>query len=414
MFLIRNAFCIFAENNTTMESIYKNYNRLIDATNSHHFRYLYKDIEWSNRLIGITGARGTGKTTMILQHIKSTFSDRSKALYVSLDNIWFTKNSLIDLADRFYAYGGTHLFIDEVHRYPNWSIEIKNIYDSYPDLSVVFTGSSILEIYKSNADLSRRAISYHLSGLSFREYLNFELDLDFQPYTLEQILANHQNIVSEVVSKIKVLPQFDNYLQWGYYPFYKESVNSYGARLQNVVNIILENDLPSVEKIEYNTIIKIKKMLVILSSLVPYTPNLTSLSAEIETNRASTIKYLGFLHKAGLIRMLQGEGCGMSLMNKPEKIYLDNSNIIYALSIANVNMGNIRETFFANQCSVLHKVTASKKGDFIVADRYTFEVGGKSKSYKQIKDLADSFIAMGDVEYGFGNKIPLWLFGFMY
>lgn len=396
------------------EMLFQNYIRLLDATNTRYFRYLYKEIDWNNRLIGITGSRGTGKTTMILQHIKNSFTDRRKALYVSLDNIWFTKNSLLELADRFHAYGGTHLFVDEVHRYPNWSIEIKNIYDSYPALHIVFTGSSILEIYKSNADLSRRAITYHLLGLSFREFLNFEMNKEFPVYVLEEILSNHQNIVSEIITKIKVLPEFKKYLEYGYYPFYKEGLKSYSLRLQNIVNTILENDLPSVESVEYSTILKIKKMLMIISSLVPYSPNLTALSSEIETNRTSAIRYLGYLQKAGLIRMLPAQGGGMSLMNKPEKIYLDNTNLIHSLAVANVNGGNERETFFANQCAANYKISASKQGDFMIDNKYIFEVGGRNKTFKQIKDIKDSFVVMDDIESGFGNKIPLWLFGFTY
>lgn len=397
-----------------VDVLFQNYTRLLDATDSEYYRYLYKEVDWDNRLIGITGSRGTGKTTMLLQHIKATFTDRGKALYVSLDNIWFTKNSLLELADEFHAFGGTHLFIDEVHRYPSWSIEIKNIYDSYPALHIVFTGSSILEIYKSNADLSRRAISYHLYGLSFREFLNFETNLDFPIFALDEILDNHMNIVSEITTKLKVLPLLGKYFEYGYYPFYKEGLKSYGTRLQNVVNIILDNDLPSVEDIEYPTIIKIKKMLMIIASLVPYSPNLTTLSSAIETNRASAIKYLGYLQKAGLIKMLLSSGSGMSLMNKPEKIYLDNTNLIYALAVSNINEGNARETFFVNQCAVNYRITASKQGDFIVDDKYTFEVGGKSKSFAQIKNIENSFIAMDGIETGFGNKIPLWLFGFTY
>ncbi len=397
-----------------METLFKNHIRLISATKTTYFRYLYKDIDWSNRLIGITGARGTGKTTMILQHIKSTFKDMNKALYISLDNIYFTKNSLVDLAERFNAYSGTHLFIDEVHRYPNWSIEIKNIYDSFPDMNIVFTGSSILEIYKSNADLSRRAISYNLAGLSFREYLNFENNCDFKTYSLSEILENHLNIAAEITTRIKILPQIEEYLQRGVYPFYKENPASYHARLQSVVNTILENDLPSVEKVEYNTIIKIKKLLVILSSLVPYTPNIQSLSKEIESNRAQTIKYLGYLQRAGLIRLLDSEGKGMSRMTKPEKVFLDNTNILYSLCDSNVNNGTIRETFFVNQTSAVHSVAVSKQGDFLLDGKFTFEVGGKGKSFKQIKDIENSYIAMADIETGFGNKIPLWLFGFLY
>lgn len=350
----------------------------------------------------------------MLQHIKATFKDRRKALYISLDNIWFTRNSLLELANQFYAFGGTHLFIDEVNRYPNWAIEIKNIYDSYPALHIAFTGSSILEIYKSNADLSRRAISYHLYGLSFREYLNFETGSEYPVRTLDEIIEDHLNIAAEITSKIKILPEFKSYLEHGYYPFYKEGVKSYPMRLQNAVNTILDNDLPSVEKVEYSTILKIKKLLMIASSLVPFAPNLTSLSAEIESNRTSTIKYLSFLQKAGLIKMLLPPGKGMSLMNKPEKIYLDNTNLIYTLALSDVNEGNVRETFFASQCSVNHKMTASRQGDFVIDDQYTFEVGGKNKTFAQIKNIQQSYIATDGIETGFGNKIPLWLLGFIY
>lgn len=413
--MVRFAIFAFERNQFIMEEIlYQNYIRLLDATDSHYYRYLYNEIDWNNRLLAITGARGTGKTTMMLQHIKATFKDRKKALYVSLDNIWFTGNRLSELANQFHAFGGTHLFLDEVHRYPNWAIEIKNIYDSYPALHIAFTGSSILEIYKSNADLSRRAVSYHLYGLSFREYLNLENNTDYPVLTLEEIIENHMNIAADITSKIKILPEFKKYQEHGYYPFYKEGVKSYSMRLLNTVNTILDNDLPSVEKVEYPTILKIKKLLMIVSSLVPFVPNLTALSAEIETNRASIIKYLSFLQKAGLIKMLLPPGNGMSLMNKPEKIYLDNTNLIYALALSTINEGNARETFFANQCAVNHKIAASKQGDFVLDDKYIFEIGGKNKSFAQIKNIEQSYIAMDSIETGFGNKIPLWLFGFIY
>jgi predicted AAA+ superfamily ATPase len=396
------------------EVLYRIYVRLLDAVNLEYKRYLYHEINWNDRLIGITGPRGTGKTTMILQRIKESFLDRRQAIYVSLDNIWFTKHSISDLVEQFHAFGGTHLFLDEVHRYPNWSIEIKNIYDSFPSLHIVFTGSSILEIYKSNADLSRRAITYHLHGLSFREFLNFESGEEIGVISLEEILNDHMNIVSGIISKTKILPEFKKYLEFGYYPFYKEGINPYGQRLQNIVNTILDNDLPSVENIEYPTILKIKKMLMIISSLVPFSPNIASLSAEIETNRASAIKFLGFLQKAGLIRLLLSPHGGMSLMNKPEKIYLDNTNLIHALATSTINEGNARETFFVNQCAVNHKITSAKSADFVIDDRYTIEVGGKGKSFDQIKNTDFSYIAMDGIESGYGNKIPLWLFGFMY
>jgi predicted AAA+ superfamily ATPase len=397
-----------------MDSLFQNYTRILNAVNSVFHRYLYNEIDWNNRLIGITGARGTGKTTMILQHIKENFTDISKALYVSLDNIWFTKNSLLDLVNRFQAYGGTHIFLDEVHRYPTWSVEIKNIYDSYPDLHIVFTGSSILEIYKSNADLSRRAISYHLHGLSFREFLLFEKNFEIDVLSLDDILNNHQVIASNIISQIKILPEFKKYLEYGYYPFYKEDLKSYPIRLQNVVNTILENDLPAVEKVEYITIQKIKKMLMIISSLVPFSPNVTKLSGEIESNRVLTVKYIGYLEKAGLIKAYLSSQKGMSLMNKPDKIYLDNTNLLYALASSNVNEGNIRETFFANQVSVTNTLNTSKHGDFLVNDKYIFEIGGPTKSFDQIKALTNAFVVADETETGFGNKIPLWLLGLLY
>ena len=397
-----------------METLIQNYIRLIDSTPTTFNRYLYESIDWQDRLIGITGARGTGKTTLLLQHIKNTFPDRSKAIYVSLDNLWFTKNTLKDFVYQFYTYGGTHLFLDEVHRYPNWSIEIKNIYDSYPDIHIVFTGSSILEIYKSNADLSRRAIHYHLQGLSFREYLKFEYDLDFSILSLPEILNNHLNIAPEIISKVKILPLFEEYLKQGYYPFYKENVKNYPLRLQNMINTILDYDLPAIENIEYATTLKIKKMLMIISTLVPFSPNMTSLSSEIETNRASGIKYLGFLEKSKLIKMISSSQKGMSSLNKPEKIYLDNTNLLYALTNSSINEGNKRETFFANQMSTNHHLTIPPKGDFIVDDTYTFEIGGRNKTYNQIKDIPNSYIAFDNAETGFGNKVPLWLFGMLY
>ncbi|MDR2086792.1 MAG: AAA family ATPase [Dysgonamonadaceae bacterium] len=397
-----------------MDSLFLYFTRLLNAVNNNYHRYIYNSIDWDSRLIGIIGPRGTGKTTLMLQHIKEDFPDKSKTLYVSMDNIWFTKNSLMDLAEKFYSYGGSYLFLDEVHRYPTWSIEIKNIYDSYPEMYVVFTGSSMLEIYKSNADLSRRAISYYLSGLSFREFLLLDKKLEIAPISLAEMLKNHLSIAAEITSKIKILPEFKRYLEYGYYPFYKEGLKTYSIRLQNIVNTILENDLPAVEKIEYITIQKIKKLLMILSSLVPYSPNINKLSGEIETNRANTIKYLGYLQKAGLINALLYSQKGMSAMNKPDKIYLDNTNLLHALAHSEVNLGNARETFFANQLSVEHLVNTSAKGDFEVDNKWIFEIGGSGKTFKQIKDLENSYTVIDDIETGHGNRIPLWLFGFLY
>ena len=397
-----------------MEELFEDFNRLIEATKSDFERYLYPEIDWDDRLIGIVGPRGTGKTTLILQHIKNRIGLRKNALYVSLDNIWFAKTGLKATVHQFHIMGGTHIFIDEVHRYPNWAIEMKNIYDSYPDLHIVFTGSSMLEIYKSNADLSRRAISYYLNGLSFREFLKLEHKMDFPVCTLTDILENHTAIASGICSGIKIIPAFKSYLEYGYYPFYREGVKRYSMRLRNVINTVLESDLPSVEKIEYASIYKLRRMLMIVSSLVPYTPNISSLSSQLEINRATVMKYFIFLEKAGLVSMLASDTKGMNALSKPEKLYLDNSNLIHALAPENYNTGNVRETFFLNQTSMKHHVTVPLKGDFMIDDSYTFEVGGSNKTFKQIKDLPNSFIAKDDIETGFGNTIPLWLFGMMY
>ena len=396
-----------------MEVLQRAYHRLIREMEVSQFRYLYDKIRWTNRLIGIMGARGTGKTTLLLQHIKKTFPDRDKALYVSLDNLWFASNRLSDLAEQFYDYGGTHLFLDEVHRYAGWATEIKNIYDSFPRLHIVFTGSSLLEVSKSQADLSRRAVCYSLFGLSFREFLQFENKLVHKPVTLHEILTNHQNLAETISGKLKILPEFRNYLTYGYYPFYKESIEDYAEKLQSVIHLILDNDLPAVENVEYSTLLKIKKLLMIIASLSPYSPNITQLSNDIESNRSATLKYLSCLQKAALLRLLTPSQKTMGALTKPEKIFLDNSNLLYTLTTV-ANIGNVRETCFVNQLSVNHAITASKYGDFRVDDKYIFEIGGKSKTYEQIKNLENSFIVADDLETGYGNKIPLWLFGFLY
>lgn len=397
-----------------MEELIAIYQRLIANTQTVLQRFLFQEIDWSLRLIGITGARGTGKTTLMLQHIKQEISNKKEALFVSLDNLWFSTHSLSELAKEFHLFGGKFLFLDEVHRYPNWAIEIKNIYDSYPDMHIVFTGSSMLEIYKSNADLSRRAITYLLPGLSFREYLAFEKALTYPPVSLEDIVNEHQRIAMEVNEKVKILPLFRNYLESGCYPFYKENVKMYPIRLQNVVNTVLENDLPTVENIDYSSILKIKKLLSIIASLVPFTPNLMKLSTELGISRAYLSNYLAYLHKARIITLLHSAGKGMNLLNKPEKIYLNNTSLLYALAESKVNEGNARDTFFINQLSVRHSVASSPQTDFLVDGHLSFEVGGSNKNFDQIKDLKDSFIAADNIETGFGNKIPLWMFGFLY
>jgi len=398
-----------------MENLYTTFYQLLNRTNSDFVRYLYPKINWNNRLIAITGARGAGKTTMILQHIKKTFGDAPKAaLYTSLDNIYFSNNSLLDFAHDFDKMGGKYLFLDEVHKYENWSIEIKNIYDSLPDLKVVFTGSSMLEIYKGKADFSRRVAHYTLNGLSFREFLLLEKGIDFSTLKLEDLLENHISIASQINKKIKPLPLFQQYLKEGFYPYYKEDSEIYLDRLLHTVNVVLETDLPAIESIEVQTIKKIKQLLFIIAQRVPFTPNIKELSEILEVSRKSLLNYLIYLEKAQLVGLLQQDVSGLKTLTKPEKIYLDNSNLAFALETEKPDIGNIRETFFFNQLKTVSKVISGGKPDFKINNKYSIEVGGKNKGHEQIMGIQNAYLALDNLEYGFLNKIPLWLFGMLY
>jgi predicted AAA+ superfamily ATPase len=397
-----------------MEILIIKSDRLVQDTNINFTRYLYHNIEWNNRLIGIVGAKGTGKTTLLLQHIKQSFDEKSKALYVSLDDIWFSTHTLSELAEQFYLLGGTHLFLDEVHKYKNWDIEIKNIYDSYRSLSIVFTGSSMLEIFEASVDFSRRAIVYELRGLSFREFLQYEHNVSFNPYSLQEIIDNHRNIVFEIVNKIKIIPTFKEYLEHGYYPYYKESLSTYPFRIEQAINKTLKEDIPAIEDIEYATILKIKKMLGIIGELVPFTPNISQLSGSIEISRNALVKYLYLLDRAGILMCINEPVPSLETLSKPQKIYLDNTNLVNSLSFENKNIGNERETFFANQLRAKHKVSTARNGDFTIDEKFVFEVGGKNKGNSQIKGIVNAYIAADNIENGFANKIPIWLFGFLY
>jgi predicted AAA+ superfamily ATPase len=397
-----------------MESLITISDRLVQHTNTNFIRYLYADIAWNNRLVGIIGAKGTGKSTLLLQYIKLNFPDKSKAIYASLDNIWFTKHSLSELAEDFYNFGGTHLFLDEVHKYPSWEVEIKNIYDSYPALHIVFTGSSMLEIFNASVDFSRRIVVYELKGLSFREFLKYENALELPVFQLSDILKNHRAIASEIVAEIKILPELKKYLQYGYYPYYKENTDTYPIQVEQSVNKTLFEDLPAVENIEYATILKIKKLLGVIAEMVPFMPNVTQLSAAIEIGRHALVKYLYLLDKAGVIQCITEQNQTIQTLAKPQKVYLENTNIIHSLAFQNTNTGNVRETFFVNQLRTKHKVNTAKNGDFTIDNNMVFEVGGKNKSNSQIKNIENAYIAADNIETGFANKIPLWLFGFLY
>ena len=394
-----------------MEELYENSRRILRNTSDVFSRYLLSQIDTERKLIGVKGARGSGKTTLLLQLLKQ--KDPAEVLYVSLDSLYFANNSLFELASIFSKKGGKYLYVDEVHKYLNWSQEIKNIYDSLDDLKVIFTSSSALEINKGKYDLSRRAIVLELAGLSFREFLELKYSIKLPTISLENILSNHEKLVSEFLEKIKPFKYFEEYLIEGYYPYFVQEKEYYHQQLLETINLVIESDLPAIYNIDYYSVVKLKKLLYVVSDLVPFIPNLNKLANQVGTTRDSLLKYLYLLHNAHILSWISSDSYGINFMKKPNKLYLENTNIAYALN-AHSNMGTMRETFFYNQLQVNHNLTYPAKGDFMVDDKYLFEVGGKSKDYKQIAGVENSFIVADDIEYGFGNKIPLWLFGFLY
>ena len=377
-------------------------------------RFLIDKLPWEQKLIGISGARGSGKTILMLQQLSKLLTEGKNALFVSLDDIYFSENKLLYFAEEFVRNGGEYLFLDEVHKYKNWSQELKNIYDSTIDLKVIFTSSSALEIYKGSHDLSRRALMYRLQGLSFREFLELKYKIKIDPISLTEVLSNNQEKESEINKLIKVFPYFKEYLETGYYPFFIEVGDNYTRQLQITVNSVLEVDLPAIFNIDFNSIIKLKKLLSIISRIVPYKPNIEKLAKQIETTRPTLLKYLFYLDKAQIIRWLGADTFGINYLNKPDKLYLGNTNLAFAYSGDKNDIGNVRETFFLNQLQQNHTVTYPKKGDFLVDGKYLFEIGGRDKNNKQIAGMENAFIAADDIEYGYTNKIPLWLFGFLY
>jgi len=387
--------------------------RRLAKTSLAFHRSLFNEIEWGDRLLCIKGPRGVGKTTMMLQRIKEEFRRTSKAFYVSLDNLLFARHSLREVADWHYKNGGTHLFVDEVHHVENWQTEIKNVYDDYPDMYIVYSGSSMLRIDRAQGDLSRRQMVYRLDGLSFREYLSFEGVADLPVRSLDELLADHVGIASEISERIRVLPLFRAYLLRGYYPFYKEVVKGYGFRIREVVDEVLEKDYPAIEEVSVATIRKTRRMLMALAASCPQTPNMSRLYQELETDRNQGLKMLYALEDAGLLRLLSTEAKKIKTISRPEKIYCDNTNLMQALHPA-FDVGTARETFFLNQVAAGHDVSYPARGDFLVDGRYCFEIGGSGKGFSQIKDVPDSYVVNDDTTVGFGNKIPLWLFGFLY
>lgn len=382
-------------------------------TDMRFVRSLHGRINWGLRLIGIRGSRGVGKTTLLLQHIKMTFAKPDDALWLSLDNIWFKTHDLADLVEYLYVHGLRNLYLDEVHKYEGWSLAIKNFYDSYPDLNIVYTGSSMLEIDNSKVDLSRRQSVYTLPVMSFREYLEFAEGISVPAMTLEELLAGHEQAAVELSGKCKVMKCFADYLDHGCYPFFKEAGQDYPMRLAAIATLVVESDMPAVEKVTYTTVEKTKKLLAIIAQSVPLVPNTNKLGQALETTREGCLRMLYTLDKAQIISLLTKEEKNYKHLSSPDKVYLGNTNLMTALG-ANVNVGNRRETFFNNQLQTVATVVMPPRGDFLVSGRYLFEVGGARKSFDQIKDVPDSFLAVDDIDVGFGNRIPLWMFGLLY
>ena len=377
-------------------------------------RYLYEQINWDNRFIMIRGARGVGKTTMLLQHILRTFPDKSQALYVSVDNSWFATHSMVELAEYATSHGIMNLFFDEVHKYDHWDQQLKEMYDSFPKLKVVITGSSMLQLDTCQADLGRRVRQYTLHGLSFREYLQLEGIVSWQPLELDNVLKNHSSLAAKLTNEQPILTYFEKYLQEGYYPFYREQGDGFLQRLEMNINNIIHVDIPSVDKtITYESVYKMKTLLRILAEQNPYTLNINDLSKTLGCSRDIVYKMFDLMHRAALIRRLYTKEGGMKVLQKPEKILFDNANLMYALS-RQVEVGTMRETFLANMLSVNHKLCMPNKGDLLVDGKYLFEVGGRNKDYHQIANEENSFVVRDSIDVGAFNRIPLWMFGLLY
>ena len=390
-----------------METLFRSFRTQLEHTSTEVVRFLHDQIAWDSRLVAILGARGVGKTTLLLQHIK-LYDREDESLYVTADDVYFTKYRLFDMADQFYNLGGKKLYIDEIHKYKDWSREVKNIYDQIPGLQVIYTGSSILDLEKGGADLSRRKVEYRLPGLSFREYLNISQGWQLPSYSLEEILAGKVEFPYKEARPLKL---FNDYLSTGYYPFFQDT--EYLLRLRSVINQMVESDIPIFADMTVASAVKLKKLLYVLAQSVPFKPNYTKLARDLDISRNVLPDYMSYLEKAGLVNLLREKAQGLKLLEKVEKIYLNNTNLAYALSEQVPDIGSVRETVFLSWMRVVCFVTSSAISDFEIDGR-TFEIGGKNKTRQQIKQAADGYVVKDDIEYAFRNMIPLWMFGFIY
>ncbi|MBO6099031.1 MAG: ATP-binding protein [Prevotella sp.] len=398
-----------------MESLFQKHRVLVSQVNMKIVRQLMNSIDWEKQLVSIRGSRGVGKTTLMRQYIRKTYGvNAGEALYLVMDSMYFTTHSLLDVAERFHLMGGKHLFLDEVHKYPTWSREIKEICDLWPDLKITFTGSSLLQILNADADLSRRVLSYDMTGLSFREYLQFYKGIELPSYPLDKLLSDADEICKQVCEACHPQPLFEEYLRVGYYPFYDGNEQEYYSRIENVVSFIIDQEMTQFCGVEPAYTRKLKAMLLFLANNVPYDVSIAKLSSYLEINKTTVLSYLSSMQRAELLNLLYADNLSVTKMQKPDKVYIHNPNMLYALSTEE-KIGTIRECFVVNQLSAKHTVEYGKtQGDFKIDGKITFEVGGKDKSFEQIADIPDSYVLADSMMFPIGKKLPLWIVGFLY
>lgn len=398
-----------------MESLFQKHRVLVSQVNMKIVRQLMNSIDWEKQLVSIRGSRGVGKTTLMRQYIRKTYGvNAGEALYLVMDSMYFTTHSLLDVAERFHLMGGKHLFLDEVHKYPTWSREIKEICDLWPDLKITFTGSSLLQILNADADLSRRVLSYDMTGLSFREYLQFYKGIELPSYPLDKLLSDADEICKQVCDACHPQPLFEEYLRVGYYPFYDGNEQEYYSRIENVVSFIIDQEMTQFCGVEPAYTRKLKAMLLFLANNVPYDVSIAKLSSYLEINKTTVLSYLSSMQRAELLNLLYADNLSVTKMQKPDKVYIHNPNMLYALSTEE-KIGTIRECFVVNQLSAKHTVEYGKtQGDFKIDGKITFEVGGKDKSFEQIADIPDSYVLADSMMFSIGKKLPLWIVGFLY
>ena len=398
-----------------MESLFQKHRVLVSQVNMKIVRQLMNSIDWEKQLVSIRGSRGVGKTTLMRQYIRKNYGvNAGEALYLVMDSMYFTTHSLLDVAERFHLMGGKHLFLDEVHKYPTWSREIKEICDLWPDLKITFTGSSLLQILNADADLSRRVLSYDMTGLSFREYLQFYKGIELPSYPLDKLLSDADEICKQVCDACHPQPLFEEYLRVGYYPFYDGNEQEYYSRIENVVSFIIDQEMTQFCGVEPAYTRKLKAMLLFLANNVPYDVSIAKLSSYLEINKTTVLSYLSSMQRAELLNLLYADNLSVTKMQKPDKVYIHNPNMLYALSTEE-KIGTIRECFVVNQLSAKHTVEYGKtQGDFKIDGKITFEVGGKDKSFEQIADIPDSYVLADSMMFPIGKKLPLWIVGFLY